>query len=85
MTTDEMISEMRQLLALDSNPWRVNTMDQVGRDWLIADFGRDRSDVKWILTTDGVHASERRGTAESDARFCVLARQLMPELLRKLK
>ncbi len=76
-----MIAEAKRLLADNSNPWRVNTIKSLGDDWLLASFGNDQNNVQWILTTDHVRASEYEGDAESDARFCALARRLIPALI----
>ncbi len=80
-----MIAEAKKLLANNGNPWKVNTMKNVGADWLLASFGNDQNDVQWILTTDAVHASEYECDAESDARFCALAKRLVPALIDALE
>lgn len=38
--------------------FKVDTIEQAGENWLIADFGVDSDGEHYILTTDHVHASE---------------------------
>ena len=47
---------------------------KLGDDWLVADFGETEVDNKFVhiyVTTDRVHASERRGTAMTEAQLFV--------------
>lgn len=81
---DSLVEEMRQLLADDSNPWTLTNKND-GRNWLLASFGQSDDNRQWYLTTDSVRVSEYSGDAESNVRFCVLARKLMPRLLERLK
>jgi hypothetical protein len=64
-------------------PWIVDTIQNVGRNWLIADCGSERADNQhYIVTTDHVHASEIiHGGALNDA--CLIA--AAPDLLAALK
>ena len=84
---DALVAEMREILAENPNPWiAVNKFD--GSNWLVASFGEKadgNSYRKWYVTTDSVHASEHCGDAESDARFCALAKNLMPLLIERLE
>lgn len=53
-------------------PFKVDTIENAGENWLIADFGVDAEDGKhYILTTDHVHASElcALGTAREQAEL----------------
>ena len=53
-------------------PFKVDTIENAGENWLIADFGVDAEDNKhYILTTDRVHASELAafGTAREQAEL----------------
>ena len=38
--------------------FKVDTIENAGENWLIADFGVGRDGKHYILTTDGVHASQ---------------------------
>ena len=38
--------------------FKVDTIDNIGDNWMIADFGVDQDGKHYILTTDHVHASE---------------------------
>lgn len=55
-----------------ANMFKVDTMDNVGRNWLIADFGTDANGEHYILTTDYVRGSESHkfiGGAKADAEL----------------
>ncbi len=81
---DAMVAEMREILAENPNPWKVTNKND-GENWLIAPFGHDDKGASWFLTTDHVHCSEYSGDAESDAKFCALAKTLMPLLIERLE
>jgi hypothetical protein len=36
------------------HPWRTNTKDKTGEDWLVCSFGNDHDGSDYIVTTDGV-------------------------------
>lgn len=38
--------------------FKVDTIANAGKNWLIAELGEDDDGEKYILTTQGVHASE---------------------------
>jgi hypothetical protein len=57
-----------------TGPWRVETRENEGHNWLIASLGASEDGKDYIVTTDGVHASEYDGDAKSDAEFIVWAR-----------
>lgn len=64
-------------------PWKAATSEHFGQDWHIADLGESAVDGKtWMVTTDGVHASEMLGDPKTDAAFIAEARRAMPILLR---
>ncbi len=69
---------------LSTGPWIADVKEHAGNNWLLASFGQSRRDANWILTTDHVRASELDGDAEADAKFCALARNLVPLLIAKL-
>lgn len=50
----------------------VDTIDNVGKNWLIADFGSDIDGTHYILTTNKVRASEGSllGTVHEQAKLC---------------
>ena len=55
-----------------TRPFKVDTIENAGDNWLIADFGVDVEDNKhYILTTDHIHASELAalGTAREQAEL----------------
>lgn len=44
---------------LDKNKvFKVDVIENVGDNWMIADFGVDSDDNRYILTTNQVHTSE---------------------------
>lgn len=45
-------------MKLIKNPLKVDTVDNYGENWLIADFGTDEEGTKYIVTTDRVRCSE---------------------------
>lgn len=64
-------------------PWKASPGEDIGKDWLIGSLGASGSDGHdWLVTTDGVHASELLGDAKTDAEFIAEARTAMPILLR---
>lgn len=65
---------------MSSGPFKADTMEYVGENWLIATFGDDREGVGHILTTDRVHASEATSNPEADAAFFALVRNHWPEI-----
>lgn len=77
----ELTAEVKGLLSRNSNPWRSDTKENSGDNWLIASFGRDHKDIDWILTTDSVRASGLHSDADDDVRFCVAARRLLMALI----
>lgn len=82
---ERLIVELEVLMPLISTgPWMADTKDNVGKNWMLASFGQARDNAEWILTTDHVHASELDGDAEADAKFCALARNLLPLLIQEL-
>jgi hypothetical protein len=68
-------------------PWLVDTMQNAGRNWLIADCGVERKDNQhYIVTTDHVHASEIiHGGALNDARLMAAAPDLLAALINHAK
>ena len=55
--------------------FKVDTIENVGDNWLIADFGEDdETDKHYILTTNQVHASElwRLGTVKEQIELVCL-------------
>ncbi len=83
---DRLLNEAEALLPLISTgPWKADCKEKFGENWLLASFGQSRNNANWILTTDCVHASELTGDAEADAKFCALARNLLPLLIEKLR
>jgi len=64
-------------------PWKPTPGEDIGKDWLIGSLGNSGVDGHdWLITTDGVHASELLGDARTDAHFIAEARTAMPILLR---
>ena len=52
--------------------FKVDTIENAGNNWLIADFGTDTDGKHYILTTNYVHASEfttYSGGAKEDAEL----------------
>ena len=75
--------ELERLLAEATNrPWKMNTADKTGEDWLIASLGNSNEDgFDYIVTTDRVRASELDGDAKADAALIVAAVNALPELV----
>ncbi len=91
--TDERLAEIRaRVEAACPAPWRVNTKDRAGEDWPIGfvlhgilDVGQDTDGTNWIVTTDGIRASQMvSGGAEEDATFIAHARTDIPDLLAEI-
>jgi hypothetical protein len=67
--------------AANPGPWKVQTGEYDGEDWLIADLGEGEvgdSYQQIFITTDQVHTSEMNGDASTDAEFIVTAREALP-------
>jgi hypothetical protein len=76
--------------AASTGPWRINTSDKMGEDWLIGGFGLGRDDDGthyYIVTTDGVRASrfDNSEGAKSDAEFIAAARTDVPALIERIR
>lgn len=83
---DRMLREMELLLdEVSTGPWKADIIENLGNNWHLAGFGESHNGGNWILTTDHVRCSEYNGDAEADAKFCALARNLMPQLIEELK
>ena len=84
VTTDRLIAKIAPLLdQISTGPWISDRIENVGQNWMIANFGRDSAGAGHILTTYGVHASEVRLCPEADSTFCALARTLLPLLIEE--
>ena len=58
--------------------FKVDTTENIGINWLIAEFGFEQSDnKKYILTTDGVHASELYHYSLGAKEDCELVARLL--------
>lgn len=69
-----------------TGPWRCNTADHAGEDWLIGSFGNDEDRGDMILTTDRVHASQLDGDgAGADVDFIVLCRNNIAQIVDGLR
>lgn len=87
MTDPTDTKKLRELLALaTTRPWKANTADKTGEDWLIGSLGNSNEDGQdWIVTTDRVRASELDGDAKFDAALIVAAVNALPALLDELE
>lgn len=66
-------------------PWRIDVIDNVGENWLLADLGEDMDCNHYILTTDEIHGSElSRSDPASDGAWMVWCRNHWDVLLRGL-
>lgn len=71
---------------VSTGPWRSNTADKMGEDWLIGSFGCDEERGDMILTTDHVRASEMDGDgAAADVEFIVLCRNNIGQIVDALR
>lgn len=70
-----------------TGPWRSNTADKMGEDWLIASFGHDEErNADMILTTDCVRASQLDSDgAAADVEFIVLCRNNARQIVDALR
>lgn len=70
-----------------TGPWRTNTADHMGEDWLLGTFGHDEGrNADMILTTDRVHASQVGGDgAAADVDFIVLCRNNIEQIVDGLR
>lgn len=66
------------------NIFKVDTMDNVGENWLIADFGVDRDNKHYILTTDRIPCSELHAFADGSKADAELVARLLNEHFAKL-
>ena len=67
-------------------PWRSNTANNTGDDWLLGSFGCDDEVGDMILTTDRIHASEVDGDgAAADVEFIVLCRNNIRQIIDGLR
>lgn len=76
-----------ELLAdeITNGPWMADTKENIGKNWLVASFGENENG-NWILTTDHVRCSDLvNNDAEADAKFCALARNILPLLVDKFR
>lgn len=89
MTLEE-IKRLRALLAeATSGPWRMDTKDRIGENWLIGSIiacGEGENEQgffsDYIVTTDNIRASELDGEgARADAELIAAARNALPALL----
>ena len=71
--TDRLDEIKARLGAATPSPWKADTIENVGNNWLIGtvlNAGSDQEGAQWIVTTDGLHASEcTSGGAEEDTQF----------------
>ena len=66
-----------------TSPWKAAPGEDAGKDWLIASLGRSGVDGHdWLVTTEGVTASEMTGDARTDAEWIAEARRAIPILLK---
>ena len=75
--------------AASEYPWRVNTKENIGNDWLLGcvfDAGTARDDFNYIITTDHIRCSHMSGAdAKDDATFIAHARADVPWLLKEVE
>ena len=81
------LDELEKLLRLaTTRPWKANTADKTGEDWLICSLGNSNEDSQdWIVTTDRIRASELDGDAKFDAALIVAAINALPGLLESAR
>jgi len=84
MTT---LEELEKLLRLaTTRPWKANTADKTGEDWLICSLGNSNEDGQdWIVTTDRIRASELDGDAKFDAALICAAINALPGLIESAR
>jgi len=81
------LDELERLLRLaTTRPWKANTADKTGEDWLICSLGNSNEDGQdWIVTTDRIHASELDGDAKFDAALIVAAVNALEDLVARAR
>ena len=57
--------------------FKVDVIENVGENWLIADFGKDEDGKHYILTTNYIHASELMLYSMGAKEDCRLVSQLL--------
>ena len=57
--------------------FKVDTMENFGKNWLIADFGVDQDGNHYVLTTNQVRASECGGVSGGAKSDCELVASLL--------
>ena len=69
--------------------FKVNTIENLGDDWLMADFGTDQDGKHYIVTTNHIHASDTadilRGAKEDAELVCRLLNEHFSRLAEKEK
>jgi hypothetical protein len=69
VTADELSKALELADAARNAPWITATGVDAAQNWIVASFGRTAEAVEQYVTTDRVHGSALKGTAESDAKF----------------
>lgn len=89
MSNDNINAIKARLDAASTGPWIHERGDYSGKNWLVGSVAiytgqTDDNAAHWVsnITTDHVHGSELRGTAEGDAEFIAHARGDVEYLLR---
>ncbi len=57
--------------------FKVDTIENVGENWLVANFGMDEDGKEYILTTNYVHASEYGLVSDGAKGDCELVAALL--------
>ena len=81
------LEDLKKLLAEATNrPWKANTADKTGEEWLIASLGNSNEDgLDYIVTTDRVRASELDGDAKADAALIAAAVNALPGMIARVE
>lgn len=57
--------------------FKVDKIENVGENWLIADFGVDNDGEQYILTTESIHLSELHEFSQGAKADCELVARLL--------
>src|SRR5690625_2575930 len=84
MKPEELEAIRKRAEVATTAPWKVESGEFSGDNWLITYTGADVDGVEYFVTTDSVRGSEMDGDTASDAQFIAHARTDIPKLLAEI-
>lgn len=85
LTQEELEAIRERVKNATTAPWKVESGEFSGDNWLIAYTGADESGTEYYITTNNVRGSEMDGDTKSDAQFIAHARTDIPRLLAEIE